>query len=250
MSVKLFLNKKGGVGKTTSAINTSAIEAKEYGKKVLLVDLDPQHNATQGLGFYNTGEIAKELSSGKTLSPVQTKVENLDIILGSKSLAAVEAGGDKDFFKLRKSLEKLKPLYDEINIDCPPNLGYLTLNALVAADYAICPLEPSIFALNGLVEIQSKIAEVQNKANPGLRFLGVLITRYFSNITIHVEAREQLEQTLGGLLFKSFIRQNISLSEAQSAGEDILSYGGSTNGASDYKAFVKELYSKVDNLKN
>jgi chromosome partitioning protein len=249
MSIKLFLNKKGGVGKTTSAINTSAIEAKEYGKKVLIVDLDPQGNAGQGLGFYNTGDIAKELTNGKTLTTIPTKIENLDIVLGSKSLAAVEASGDKDFFRLKKSLEKLIPQYDEINIDCPPNLGFLTLNALVAADYAICPLEPSIFALNGLVEIQSKIAEVQNKANPDLRFLGVLITRYFSNITIHVEAKEQLEQTLGGLLFKSFIRQNISLSEAQSAGEDILSYGSSTNGAADYKAFVKELYSKINNLK-
>lgn len=250
MSIKVFLNKKGGVGKTSTAINTSAIEAKEYGKKVLLIDLDPQHNATQGLGFYNTGDIAKELMAGKKFTTTSTKIPNLDIVLGSKALATVEASGDKDFFRLRKSVNRLIKEYDEINFDCPPNLGYLTLNALVASDFALCPLEPSIFALNGLVEIQSKIAEVQNKANPNLRFLGVLITRYFSNITIHVEAKEQLEQTLGGLLFKTFIRQNISISEAQSAGEDILTYGSSTNGATDYKAFVRELYEKITALQD
>lgn len=249
MSIKCFLNKKGGVGKTTSCVNVSAIEATDYNKKVLIIDLDPQHNASQSLGFYNTGDIAKELSQGKTLAPINTKIPNLDIVLGSKNLASIEAGGDKDFFKLTKSLEKLLKDYDEINIDCPPSLGYLTLNALIVSDFAICPLEPSIFALNGLVEIQSKIAEVQNKANSKLRFLGVLITRYFSNITIHAEAKQQLEQTLGDVLFKTVIRQNISLSEAQTSGQDILTYSPLSNGSSDYKSFVKELNFKISNLK-
>ena len=247
MSIKAFLNKKGGVGKTTTAINVSAIEAIEYDKKVLLIDLDPQHNASQGVGFQNTGEIAKELNAGKGFSVIPTRVPNLDVVLGSNALEAIAASGDKDFFKFKKSLDKIVSRYDEINIDCPPSLGYLTLSALVASDYAICPLEPSIFALNGLVEIQAKIAEVQNKANPDLRFLGVLITRYYSNITIHAEAREQLQQTLGNLLFETVIRQNISLSEAQTAGEDVLTYSPKSNGAEDYKSFVKELYKKINN---
>jgi chromosome partitioning protein len=250
MAIKAFLNKKGGVGKTTTAINTSAIEALEYGKKVLLIDLDPQHNASQGMGFQNTGDIAKEINAGKGFSVIPTKLENLDIVLGSNALEAIAASGDKDFTRFNKSLQKIQDNYDEINIDCPPSLGYLTLSALIASDFAICPLEPSIFALNGLVEIQAKISEVQNKANPVLRFLGVLITRYYSNITIHVEAREQLQQTLGDLLFKSVIRQNISLSEAQTAGEDVVSYAVKSNGANDYRAFVKELYSKIKHLQS
>jgi chromosome partitioning protein len=237
MAIKAFLNKKGGVGKTTTAINTSAIEALEYNKKVLLIDLDPQHNASQGMGFQNTGDIAKEINAGKGFSVIPTKVPNLDI-------------GDKDFTRFNKSLQKIQDNYDEINIDCPPSLGYLTLSALLAADYAVCPLEPSIFALNGLVEIQAKISEVQNKANSDLRFLGVLITRYYTNITIHAEAREQLQQTLGNLLFETVIRQNISLSEAQTSGLDVVSYAESSNGAKDYRAFVKELYNKIENLQS
>ncbi len=245
MSIKAFLNKKGGVGKTTTAMNTSAIEAIEHGKRVLLVDLDPQHNLTLGMGFQNTGDIAKELNAGRGFSVVPTKVPNLDLVLGSKALEAIAASGEKDFFKFKKSLDKISANYDEINIDCPPSLGYLTLSALIASDYAICPLEPSIFALSGLVEVQAKIAEVQNKANPDLRFLGVLITRYFSNINIHVESKEQLQQTLGSLLFETIIRQNISIAEAQTEGKDVMSYSPKSNGAADYKSFVKEFYKKI-----
>lgn len=249
MSIKVFFNKKGGVAKTTTAVNTSAIEAKEHGKKVLIVALDANNNTGQHLGFYKDGSIAKEMMAGKKFTTNSTKIPNLDIVLGSKSLANVDSSGDKDFFRLRNCLDRLVKEYDEINIDCPSNLGYLTLNALVAADFAICPLEPSIFAINGLVEMQSKVAEVQNRANPDLRFLGVLLVKYLSNITIHNEAKEQLEQTIGGLLFKTTIRQNIALGEAQSAGEDILDYKPKSNAANDYKSFVKELYEKITLLK-
>lgn len=248
MSVKLFLNKKGGVGKTSSTINTSASEA-ELGKKSLIISFEPQNDAGTGVGIHNTGDIAKELMSGKTLTVTKTKIENVDIVLGSHALAAVESSGDKDYTRLRKSIEKLIPLYDEINIDCPPNLGFLTMNALVAADYVICPLEPSIFALNGLVEIQSKISQIQNKANSNLRFLGVLLTRFFTNVKIHDETMQQLDGTLGDLLFKTYIRQNISISEAQTSGEAVLSYAPSSNGAADYRAFTRELHSKINHYK-
>lgn len=249
MPIKVFTNKKGGVGKTSTTINTSASEAKELGKKSLIISFEPQNDAGTGLGIYNTGDIAKELMNGKTFSVAKTKVENVDIVLGSHALAAVESSGDKDYTRLRKSIQKLIPLYDEINIDCPPNLGYLTMNALVAADYVICPLEPSIFALNGLVEIQSKISQIQNQVNPNLRFLGVLVTRFFSNVNIHDETMQQLNGTLGDLLFKTYIRQNISISEAQTAGEDVFSYAPSSNGSADYRAFTRELHSKINNHK-
>jgi chromosome partitioning protein len=249
MSVKLFLNKKGGVAKTSSTINTSAVEAIELGKKVLMIAFEPQNDVGIGLGMHHTGDIAKELMSGKTLTVTKTKIENVDIVLGSHALAAVESSGDKDYTRLRKSIQKLISIYDEINIDCPPNLGILTMNALVAADYVICPLEPSIFALNGLVEIQSKISLIQNQANPNLRFLGVLLTRFASNVSIHKETKEQLEQTIQDLLFKTYIRTNISISEAQTSGEDVLNYAPSSNGAADYRAFTRELHSKINQYK-
>ncbi|MFC1804361.1 ParA family protein [Candidatus Omnitrophota bacterium] len=241
-------NQKGGTGKTTSAINLSSYLALA-GKKVLLIDLDPQANATSGLGV-NKHNIQKstyhilldELDIQETMQP--TGVANLSLAPSNLDLTGAEVelvsvlGRE---YRLKKALERARTEFDFILIDCPPSLGLLTVNALCAADSAIIPVQCEFYALEGLTQLVSTINLVKDNLNPGLKIEGVLLTMadYRTNLTKEViqEARNFFHEKV----YKTVIPRNIRLSEAPSFGKPIALYDKDSVGAQRYAALAGEL---------
>jgi chromosome partitioning protein len=246
----VFVNQKGGVGKTTSAINLGAYLALA-GKRTLLVDFDPQGNLTSGLGLKPGGQnIYTVLSGEATLKEIiqPTKVEWLDLAPSSIDLsgATIELVDKPDRNEyLKRALATVTREYDYILIDCPPSLGILTLNGLVASDEVLVPLQCEYFALEGLSLILQTISLVQKGMNPSLKICGILFTMYDPRTKLAQDVVQQVTEYFKDKVFRTIVPRNVRLSEAPSHGEPVCLYDPSCAGAKSYESLAKEFMERV-----
>lgn len=251
MKIFALANQKGGVGKTTSAINLSAALAKS-GKHVLLIDADPQANASSGLGvdirqLHTTIYECMINGVDPTEAIVKTTTPNLDIIPSHIDLV----GAEIEMLKIeeresimKKMLEPLKPSYDYIIIDCSPSLGLITINALTATDSVIIPVQCEYFALEGISKLLNTIKIIKSKLNPQLKIEGFLMTMYDNRLRLSNQVYEEVKKHFGNLVFDTVIARNVRLSEAPSYGMSILEYAPQSKGAINYMDLAKELISR------
>lgn len=241
-------NQKGGVGKTTTAVNLSAALA-EKGKNVLLIDSDAQGNATSGLGITVKNEQA-------TLYDVITEEESLrsvivksaserlfvcpsDVELSGAEIELVDAPDRTD--RLKKAVSQVKDDYDFILIDCPPSLGLVTLNALAAADTVLVPIQCEFYALEGLALLTGTIKRVKKSINPDLDFEGVLLTMFNGRANLSIQVADEVKKYFKEKVYKTVIPRNIRLSEAPGFGESVLTYDTRSKGAESYRALAEEV---------
>ena len=242
-----FSNQKGGVGKTTTCVNMAAYIAAE-GKKVLLVDMDPQGNATTGLGF-SKSSLEQSIYSvliddEKALENIMpTEVENLDLLPSNIDLAGaeVELVYKKNRERvLKNALEEIRSRYDYILIDCPPSLGLLTITALACADSVIIPIQSEYYALEGLSQLMNSISLVKQHLNAGLEVDGVVLTMYDSRSLISKQIAEEIKKFFTKRLFEIVVPRNVRLVEASSYGKPIMMHDPKCTGARAYKALTLE----------
>ena len=242
-----FSNQKGGVGKTTTCVNMAAYLAS-FGKKVLLVDIDPQGNATTGMGFSKSSlkkSVYNVLIDDERVSDniLKTEAENLDLLPSNIDLAGaeVELVYKKSREKvLKNALEEVRGRYDYIMIDCPPSLGLLTINSLAAADSVIIPIQSEYYALEGLSQLMNSISLVKQHLNPSLEVDGVVMTMYDSRSLISKQIAEEIRKFFTKRVFEIVVPRNIRLVEATSYGKPIMMHDPKCTGARAYKALTQE----------
>ena len=241
-------NQKGGVGKTTTAVNTSAGIAK-LGYRVLLIDTDPQGNATSGVGVdkrsvkYSSYSIMVDEVRAED-AVVHTEFENLDVIPSSIELAAAElelADFEHREARLKNALAAVKPEYDYILIDCPPSLGLITTNALCASDTILVPIQPEYYALEGLSQLIATVRLVKRKYNPYLEIEGVLLTMYDGRLNLTQQVVQEVKKFFPKKVFSSVIPRGVRLSEAPSFGMPVMYFDKSCKGASAYMDLAREI---------
>lgn len=244
-------NQKGGVGKTTTSINlASSLGVLE--KKVLLIDADPQANATSGLGLdvetieFGTYQVLEHTISAKD-TILKTSSPNVDLIPAHIDLVAIEielVDKKEREYMLKKALAELKDDYDYILIDCAPSLGLITLNSLVAADSVIIPIQCEYFALEGLGKLLNTIKSVQKIHNTELDIEGLLLTMFDSRLRLSNQVVEEVKKHFSSMVFETIVHRNIRLSEAPSYGESIISYDATSKGAVNYLNLANEILTK------
>ena len=244
-----FVNQKGGVGKTTSAVNLAAALQKA-GKKVLLCDFDPQANATSGLGV-DKNEVAVStydiVIGGESAHDAILHTAFSDLLASGAALsgAGLEMVGlERREYCLRDALEPLRDQYDYIFIDCPPSLELLTLNALCAADEILIPVQCEYYALEGLSDLMMTLRAVKRKLNPTLGIFGVLLTMYDGRTNFSAQVAEEVRRHFPGKVFAAVIPRNVRLSEAPSHGLPIFAYDRFSRGANAYDALTQEILTK------
>lgn len=241
-------NQKGGVAKTTTAINLGACLA-ELGNKVLIVDNDPQGNASSGLGIQrdNLSQcLYNVIIEGEPLEEVilQTETPGLKVAPATIQLAGAEielVSAISREHKLKRAIDSVRDNFDYIFIDCPPSLGLLTLNALTAADKALIPIQCEYYALEGLSLLMNTINLVQKHLNPALEILGVLLTMFDARTNLSIQVVDEVKAHFPGKVFRSIIPRNVRLSEAPSHGQAIISYDSKSRGAELYRELAKEV---------
>jgi len=241
-------NQKGGVGKTTTALSLSAALGV-LEKKVLLIDMDPQSNATSGLGI-DSNEVSLssyDLIIGNSKASnivIQTSSPNLDLIPAKIDLVGLEieiVNKSGREYLLKNALEKIKEKYDFIIIDCPPSLGLITLNALTCSNSVIIPIQCEYFALEGLGKLLNTIKGVQKVHNPNLSLEGILLTMFDSRLRLSNQVKQDVKKHFGNIVFNTIIPRNVSLGEAPSHGESILMYNATSKGSKSYLKFAQEI---------
>lgn len=244
-------NQKGGVGKTTTTVNLAA-SLGVLEKKVLLIDADPQANASSGLGIdvdnINVGTyqvLEHAVTIKEALLPCSAP--NVHVVPAHIDLVAIEielVDKDQREYMLKQALELIKDEYDYILIDCAPSLGLLTLNALTAADSVVIPIQCEYFALEGLGKLLNTIKSVQKLHNPDLDIEGMLLTMYDSRLRLSNQVVEEVQKHFHDMVFKTIIQRNVKLSEAPSYGESIINFDATSKGANNYLSLAEEIIKK------
>lgn len=248
------INQKGGVGKTTTALNLASVLALKKNKKVLIIDLDPQGNTTSGLGLDKQAINLSvfEVLMGQSVSEALINVDqlkNLAILAANDSLSAAEVNLVKMNNResiLKQSLSSIGANYDYIIIDCPPSLGLLFINALVASNYALITVQTEYYAMEGLGSLVGTIQKVQQALNPRLSILGVLLTMYDTRTSLSEQVKDEVVKVFKDLVFQTNIPRNIKLAEAPSYGLPIILYDKWSRGAKAYKNLSKEVIDRVE----
>jgi len=243
-----IFNQKGGVGKTTTNINLSACLAQK-GKKVLVIDIDPQGNTTSGLGIskkdlvLSTYELLTQENINTRDAIMRTNVENMDIIPANAQLAGAEIelvqiiGREKI---LKKAIENIRNDYDYIFIDCPPSLGLLTINSLTAVDAVLVPIQCEFYALEGVSQLMSTIEIVKKNLNPGLSIQGVILSMFDGRTNLSIQVVEEVKKYFKEKVYTTVIPRNVRLAEAPSYGMTIAEYDPKSTGAEAYREFAVE----------
>lgn len=248
VKVIAIANQKGGVGKTTTSVNLSACLA-ELGKKVLLIDIDPQGNTTSGLGF-NKSMIKRCVYDGLVNDiPVESLILHTDIPGLSLLPATIQlAGAEIELVsimsretKFKRMLDKVKHTYDYVLIDCPPSLGLLTINALTAANSVLVPIQCEFYALEGLSQLMNTIALVQKNLNPALTLEGVVLTMFDARTNLSIQVVDEVKNHFRSKVYQTIIPRNVRLSEAPSHGQPVIKYDPKSKGSEVYFDLAKEV---------
>ncbi len=247
-----FANQKGGVGKTTSAVNIAA-SVGILDKKVLLIDLDPQGNTTSGVGINkkNLKATSYEIlidEVGAAKAVIQTEFRNLSVIPSNISLAGAEFDlyqlSNREY-RLKNQLSTLRDEYDYIFIDCPPSLGMITVNALAASDAVIIPMQCEYYALEGLSQLMLTIRKIKQLYNPELEICGILVTMFNGRLILTMQVISELKKYYSDKLFKTPVSRNVKLSEAPGFGTPVYYHDKSSRGAAEYLEVAKELLDRI-----
>lgn len=247
-----FANQKGGVGKTTSAVNVAA-SLGIIGKKTLIIDLDPQGNATSGVGIPKRslkGTVKEVLCGENDIKNVilNTNFKNLDIIPTNVSLSGAEFdlyNDEGSEYNLKDALDKIKDDYDYVIIDCPPSLGMLTINAFVASDGIVVPMQAEFYAVEGLSQLISTTKRVKKLYNEDLNITGILITMYNKRLLLSMQVMDELQKYYPDKLFSTCISRNVKLSEAPGFGKPVYYHDKHSKGANEYLDIANELISRI-----
>lgn len=251
-NILAFSNQKGGVGKTTSAVNV-ALSLAVSEVKTLLIDLDPQSNASTGLSDLikeKRGNVYDVMLRSESINDVvtSTSFDHLDIIISTNDLVGAEielVGVMAREYQLQKALGTIKKNYDIIIIDCPPSLGLLTINALTASDAIVIPIQCEYYALEGLGQLLNTVRLVQRHLNKKLEIVGILMTMYDGRLNLSKQVVNEVNSFFKDKLFKTFIHRNVRLSEAPSFGKPALLYDANSTGAQNYMSLTEEILQRV-----